>query len=174
MKKIILGSIALSALLVANEAMIKKGNAASDALLQKLGSNLTEQMQKNGPIAAVDFCAKEANKLTEAVSQEHGLSIKRVSDKTRNPDNQATKQEISIMDEYRADIAAKKELKPKLVNNTYYRPLLMAKDACIVCHGDIDSDSPLAKAIGSNYPADKATGYKMGELRALISVTMPQ
>jgi hypothetical protein len=55
-----------------------------------------------------------------------------------------------------------------------YKPLMIKKQVCLKCHGDISKNPKLAQKIATIYPNDKATGYKMGDLRGAIVVTMPK
>lgn len=50
---------------------VQKGESASTALVQKLGSELKAVMQKDGPVEAVNFCSKNAISLTHEVSKAH-------------------------------------------------------------------------------------------------------
>ncbi|MBV5321708.1 MAG: DUF3365 domain-containing protein, partial [Sulfuricurvum sp.] len=50
----------------------------------------------------------------------------------------------------------------------FYKPIVINNEACLKCHGNVEGD--LAKAITAAYPEDKATGYKMGDLRGMIAI----
>jgi hypothetical protein len=58
--------------------------------------------------------------------------------------------------------------------DAYYKPIVINNEACLKCHGGLDVNSPLAKAIKTTYPEDKAIGYKMGDLRGMVVVTFPK
>ncbi len=159
-------------------AAIEKGSKASAALLQKLGGELKAQMQSGGPINALHFCSQNALHLTDEVGRENGVQIKRVSLKNRNPVNRSNAQEQMVLEEWQ-NLLSKGETLPDYTlksspngGYTFYKPIVINNDACLKCHGDIASDSPLGKEIRALYPEDKATGYKMGDLRGMISVTM--
>ena len=51
---------------------------------------------------------------------------------------------------------------------TYFAPLLM-DNVCLKCHGEPGKtmDQEVADAIKEIYPNDKATGYKLGEVRGM-------
>ncbi|MDD2368840.1 MAG: DUF3365 domain-containing protein [Sulfuricurvum sp.] len=158
------------------EQMIQKGTEVSTTLVQKLGNELKTQMQTGGPIAALHFCSQNALSLTDQVAKESGTAIKRVSIQNRNPVNAATFEEKAILNQWQAMLKNSETLPAyqltKLSNGhtVYYKPIVINKDACLKCHGDIAGDSPLAKAIKETYPEDQATGYKMGDLRGMIVV----
>ena len=52
----------------------------------------------------------------------------------------------------------------------FYKPIVINNEACLKCHGNVEGD--LAKVIKATYPEDRATGYKMGDLRGMIAVTI--
>jgi hypothetical protein len=49
------------------------------------------------------------------------------------------------------------------------------QEFCLACHGPADSISAAVKqVIAARYPEDRATDYRLGELRGAISVTVRQ
>ncbi len=171
-----LASAILSAAPLSDDQMIAKGDAVSSALVQKLGGELKTQMQTSGAIAALHFCSANALMLTDQIAKESKTSIRRVSLNSRNPYNTPTKEEAALLNEWAALVKNAQPLPSnKLVNvsdNTtmYYKPIVINNEACLKCHGNVDGE--LAKAIKAAYPEDKAIGYKMGDLRGMIAVTI--
>lgn len=170
----------ISKLLVAapasEEDAISKGAAVSAALLQKLGGEVKTNMQANGPVKTVEFCSLHALEMTDQIARETGTQIKRQSLKNRNPVNAASGEERELLKKWEKMVQSgqslpnhelKKSPDGKMV---YYKPLLINNEACLKCHGDIAEGSPMAQAIHATYPEDKATGYKMGDLRGMIKV----
>jgi hypothetical protein len=169
-----LASTLLIASPLTHEQVSLKGNQLSSALFQKLGGELKSQMQTNGAMSALHFCSQNALTLTEQLAKESKTSIKRVSIKNRNPVNNANKYEIALLNEWdkRAKNAqALPEQKLVTVSDStvmYYKPIIINNEACLKCHGNVEGE--LAKAIKDAYPEDKATGYKMGDLRGMIAI----
>lgn len=189
MKKSLIASALLSAALLANpyessqeeiDAVKTIGQKASASLLQALGGNLKKHLKAGGPMAAFGFCSDNAYALTEEVDATLGkdVSVKRISLKYRNPANAPQGNEKAIMESLQTlkanAVVLPKELVEVVGNGTYkyYKPLLINNEACLKCHGDLDKSSELAKAITERYPEDKATGYKMNDLRGAIVVTV--
>jgi hypothetical protein len=56
----------------------------------------------------------------------------------------------------------------------YYKPLVIKKEVCLKCHGDISANKELSEYMSKTYPKDKATGYKMNDLRGAIVVEIKQ
>ncbi len=180
MKSLFLPIVLTSSLLMATpsaeDQTVEKGASLSAALLQKLGGELKNQMQTSGPLGALRFCSQNALSLTDQIAKESKTSIRRVSTLYRNPFNQPTPQEAALLNEWSALIKAGQPLPPhKLLSSTdktvtYYKPILINNEACLKCHGNVEGE--LAKAIKESYPEDKATGYKMGDLRGMIAIEM--
>lgn len=159
----------------AEDQIIAKGDQVSSALLQKLGGELKAQMQTSGPMGALHFCSQNALSLTEHIAKESNTSIKRVSINNRNPVNQASPREVTLLNEWEKLVKSSQPLPPYTLikeksKTTYYIPLVINNEACLKCHGNVEGD--LAKAIKATYPEDKATGYKMGDLRGMIAVSI--
>jgi hypothetical protein len=158
----------------AEEQAVAKGNETSALLIQKLGGELKAQMQSSGVLGALNFCSQNALNLTAQVAQETKTSIKRLSLKNRNPLNTPTAQETAVLNKWEALAKNGQPLPPyeleKVSDSTtvYYKPILINNEACLKCHGNVEGE--LAKAIRSAYPEDRATGYKMGDLRGMIAV----
>jgi len=189
MKKSVISVLMLSAALFANpyesteeeiDAVKAIGQKASDALLKALGGNLQKHLKAGGPMDAFGFCSDNAYALTGEVAESMGgdVSVKRVSLKYRNPANAPQPDEQAVLASFET-LKANGVVLPQSVVEVagsgtykYYRPLLINKAACLKCHGDLSKDAPLSKAIGERYPDDKATGYRMNDLRGAIVVTV--
>lgn len=154
------------------------GENASTALVQKLGSEVKAVMQKEGPVEAVNFCAKNAISLTHHVSKAHGVKMKRVSLQQRNVANRPAPDEIEIMNGWISAMAKAQQPTAVLAKRStgfmYYKPLVINNEVCLKCHGVVDSSTPLGQALKDFYPNDRATGYKMGDLRGMIGVDISQ
>ncbi len=54
----------------------------------------------------------------------------------------------------------------------YLKPLVL-KQPCLMCHGPVGQiDSEVLEVIRSRYPADRAIGFEVDDLRGAISVTV--
>ena len=192
LQSIALISLSAAILLASPQNMQQKGNKnpelkeikqtaqkSSKLLLKTLGSNMKKNMKAGGPMQALDFCSKEAYNLTEKVNKElpKGVSVKRITLKERNPANLAQKDEAAVLKALvelkNQNIVLPKQLIQKVDANTYkvYKPLVINKKVCLKCHGDIQNKK-LKAEIEKRYPADKATHYKMGDLRGAVVTTI--
>ncbi len=161
-------------------SVIKTGNEASAALLKTLGGSLKKHMQSEGAMGAVKFCSTNAYPLTDSINTELGenVSIKRISLKYRNPANRPTENEAKVLTSLETLKSSGVMLPPYMIEQVdketykYYKPLAINKGVCLKCHGDMSDTPKLAEFIQKNYPEDKAVGYKMGDLRGAIVVTV--
>lgn len=167
----LLASSLLSAQPLAQEQIVQKGNEISGKLLQTLGGELKTHMQNGGALNALHFCSQNALTLTDKVAKESDAKIKRVALLNRNPLNAPSSEEEKIILDWQSMAKMGKVLPTyELKKGVYYKPILINNEACLKCHGNLETDSPLAKAIKETYPEDKATGYKMGDLRGMIVI----
>lgn len=162
------------------DAVIKTGEEVSKALLQTLGGNLKKEMEAGGPMAAAAFCTTKAYTLTESVDNKYGsdIHVKRISLKERNPANKAEGDEKAILESLDNLQKNGAVLPPYMVERVnkdtykFYKPLVINKQVCLKCHGDIGENPKLSQYLADTYPHDKATGYKMGDLRGAVVVTI--
>ena len=159
--------------------IMKIGKKSSRVLMQTLGKNMKKRMKAGGAVEALDFCSKEAYNLTQKVNNglKKGVTVKRISMHFRNPANEPKGNEAKVLEALEklkdANIILPKMVVEKVDANTYkyYKPLVIKKKLCLKCHGDVKNNT-LKEAITKKYPADKATGYKMGDLRGAVVVTI--
>jgi len=161
------------------QEVVKTGKSSTQLLLKTLGKNMKMHMKKGGAMDALNFCTQEASTLTDKVNKElpKGVSVKRISAKVRNVSNATQENELAVLNTFEsmqsANIILPKYLIEKVDSTTYkyYKPLVIKKQVCLKCHGTL-KDTKLKRAIHEKYPLDNAMGYKMGDLRGAIVVTI--
>ncbi|MCX7550344.1 c-type heme family protein [Xanthomarina sp. F2636L] len=142
-----------------------------------LGKNLMGTIQKKGTLAAVEFCNIKAYPLTDSMSVAYNTQIKRVSDKPRNPENQANFKELQHIEAFKKVIAANQEPKPILEETDsevlFYYPIT-TNSMCLQCHGtpNKELDTEAYKTIKALYPKDMAIGYDVNEVRGIWRVNL--
>ncbi|MFD2910225.1 DUF3365 domain-containing protein [Flavobacterium ardleyense] len=138
-----------------------------------LGKNLMGTIQKKGTIEALDFCNIQAMPLTDSMSVNYNASIKRVSDKNRNPSNKANAEELKYIGQFKTQMASKETIKPVIIDKgnkiQFYYPI-ETNTMCLQCHGK-EIKPEVAKQILKLYPKDLAIGYDEGEVRGIWSIT---
>ncbi|MCD4734817.1 MAG: DUF3365 domain-containing protein, partial [Bacteroidales bacterium] len=109
------------------------------------------------------------------------VDLKRVTEKYRNPENKADSIEQRALDYFNDRIAANESLPGNYIQKIYrndsvfyyyYKPLKVA-DICLTCHGDKSNiPAEILGKINTLYPGDNAVGYKSGDFRGLIKVSI--
>jgi len=157
------------------EEYLALGDSISNRAQMVLLSNVGKQIQKNGTVGAVDFCSEKAIFLTDSVSNEFSTKIQRLTDKNRNPQN-AIKSETDkkAWEEFRNNPKNKHLVLQENSSVHYYRSIPIGMPTCLMCHGNKQTDiSPeTMEIIHRKYPQDKATDYKMGNLRGMWKIQL--
>ncbi len=141
-----------------------------------LGKNLMNAINRQGTEKAIEFCSTKAIVLTDSMGTAFVATLKRVSDKPRNPLNKATENETDFINELKEKISKDEKMTPKFTESeskiTGYFPI-ETNAMCLQCHGskDLDIKPNVLKKIVQLYPKDQATGYKENEIRGIFVVT---
>jgi hypothetical protein len=162
--------------------------AATAELVQVAAGELVNRFQKTlktelmNAIAArqasgaIEVCRDVAPIVSDSFSAE-GWTIRRVSDKNRNPENRATLEELAILAGFveNADGPSAFVLIDTLAEDStrifrYYAPIY-TQQLCLSCHGGMQTLSPgVYQAVKKTYPDDKAVGYTIGQVRGMFVV----
>lgn len=141
-----------------------------------LGKNLINAISKQGTENAIEFCSTKAIVITDSMGVALNATIKRVSDKPRNPLNMADEDENAFINELKEKISKGEKLTSKITESNGktlgYFPI-ETNAMCLQCHGskDLDIKPNVLKKIVKLYPKDQATGYKENEIRGIFVVT---
>ena len=153
---------------------------AAGELMTALKAELQAAMQKGGPAAAIDICSSRAQALTAEIPariNRPDVILKRTSMQYRNPANRPTREEERALNQFAARLSKGAALQP-IIEETktalhYYRPML-TEPLCLSCHGDPGRMDPaVLEALRQRYPEDRAVGFAAGDLRGMVSVTVP-
>jgi len=163
-----------------SENQVTGMRATAMEFMKDLKGILINQIQTNGILQAVSVCSDTAQVLTNNFGVEKGVYIKRVSLKNRNVNNAPDDFEKMILNKFAlmqqnnelngeteyAEIVDEGEFKYL----RYVKPILVQAE-CLNCHGSENEIMPEVKQLISQaYPDDKAVGYKIGDLRGVVSL----
>ena len=147
----------------------------------QLKGELKSAMKAGGPMNAVTVCNKTAPVIAKNLSEKYGWDVSRTSLKTRNSNNAPDAWEAKVLQEFESRKAKGEAVKPmkyfEVVESAQGKQFRFMKaiptgKVCLQCHGENLSDELQAK-INEVYPEDKATGYKLGDVRGAFSITQP-
>lgn len=158
------------------EEAVKQAREAAQDGFTRLSGELAKAIADGGPVAAIPICSEKASRLMADVSAERKVSIVRLSDRPRNPKQAAEGADLAAIESFRAAINRGETPQPVTVEidggSTEVRlPITVSQPLCLQCHG---SESEIAaetrNAILAVYPDDKATGYRLNDLRGIWKI----
>lgn len=164
---------------VSENQLVAMRTTAND-FMKELKGVLIQQMQTGGIMQAVSVCSDTAQLLTNKFGVERGVFIKRVSLKNRNKNNFPDDVEKRALNKFELlkqnnELDSETEFAEITTDGNYkylryLKPIILQAE-CLNCHGNQENMMPDVKdLIAQNYPADRATGYKVGDLRGAVSI----
>lgn len=161
-------------------AWIGDARRVSASVPPKLLSVLQEEIARGGPAGAVQVCRDKAPAMARVASEESGWQIRRVSLRNRNPRAVPDAWERAALEDFDRRAAAgvaPAQLERAEVVMVDGKPVqrylraLPTMELCTGCHGSADKLAPgVAARLAELYPQDRATGYRVGEIRGAITL----
>lgn len=182
----------VSALLAATVAAVEPDAAALaqarahadqaiSEMQRQLKLELQTALQQGGGVAAIRVCRERAPIIAAQLNQTLGVTIRRTSERWRNPANAPDTFESGVLKQFAAAAAAApdvNQLRFEEVLNDQGQPRLHVMQAialqgpCVMCHGT-ELREDIRDSLRLLYPADHAIGFSPGELRGAFSVSVP-
>lgn len=162
------------------DALAAEARAISARFADKLKSELVGAMKVDGPVKAIEVCNVAAPAIAADASA-NGWSVSRTSLKTRNPKGAPDAWEKSVLEEFDAAKskgadAAKLEhfevVERSGVRTFRFMKAIPVAEPCLTCHGDAIKE-PVKAKLAELYPGDRATGYKLGDIRGAFTLSKP-
>ena len=158
-----------------------KSAVLADRFQADLQGQLQAAMKAGGPVGAIGVCQQAAPAIAANLSEESGAEVRRIALKERNP-AAAPEGELRDRLEQLAAAPLSADGKPAVMQWTsgsgadarahFMRAIPMKEQPCAACHGTAIAPEVQAR-LAELYPADKATGFKPGDLRGAILVSWP-
>lgn len=166
---------------IIEEAMVW-GDSISKEAQDQLMSNLQKAVAEKGVDGAVEYCNANATAILNEVADNYGISIRRVSNRYRNPADKPNEDELPLLEayEYNAENGIKSEPNLQKIDNgeayLYTKSIVIPSGFCLSCHGDpgADLDQKTLDKIDLLYPNDLAKGHKEGDLRGMWALRIPK
>ena len=126
-----------------------------------------------GPVQAISACQVRAPEIATALSLD-GINLGRTSHRLRNPANSSPEWVSPILEAYISSSADRAPRVVPLPNKRfgYVEPILL-QPLCLTCHGETLAPE-VAASINELYPEDRATGFKVGDLRGVFWIEFPE
>lgn len=162
----------------ARQAYLQESQQIAQTFMQRLGGTLKGQLQTGGPAGAISVCKQIAPALAAEYSQD-GRQVRRVSLRARN-------QELGTPDAWERAVLEnfdrQKTQDPATLETSElvhdadgrwfrYMKAIPTQPMCLQCHGQADDIPAEVKAVlAQEYPEDRATGYRAGDIRGAITI----
>ncbi|CEN51459.1 conserved hypothetical protein [Capnocytophaga canimorsus] len=163
------------------EYYLKLGDSITTKAQSVLLTQVSQQIQKGGFTKAVDFCSEKALPITDSLSLSNKVTLWRITDKNRNPENAIRTTEDknaweALLAKMKEDSQQKHLLSLQEDGLYYYKAIPLGMPTCLACHGSTQNqiDAETQQVIQAKYPQDKAIGYQLGQLRGMWKVKLPQ
>jgi hypothetical protein len=153
-------------------------------VIPKVVNAMQEAIAEKGVAGAIPVCKEQAPALIKEKRKETGWDIRRVSLKPRNAER-GTPDLWEVRQLADFNIRAANGEKPETMEKSEivsidgkpvfrYMKALPVADACLKCHGPVESlDAGLKAKLAESYPHDLALGYAKGEIRGALTVKRP-
>ena len=120
------------------------------------------------------------NQIARILRKKEDFYIRQVSDRYRNVNDKPNQYELNVINYFKTHKNVNEFYKLNSKNssfkekNIYYAKPLYIEKSCLKCHGNPKTDVPprLYKKLTALY-GNRAFGYKIGELRGIISIDVP-
>ena len=155
---------------VPDSVYMKQGDQLISMTFDTLRNSLLAAIGEKGFPYAISFCNEKAYPLTTLYAAD-SITIRRASDRFRNPENQPDSLEAEVL-----KLFASQGPSPKLIrtaNEVHYIKPIMMQGMCLNCHGNpTEHIKPeTLTSIHEKYPQDKAIHYAENELRGIWHLT---
>lgn len=186
MKKLVVTLLAAGSLILAQQR--DPSNGRVDFVKQEgqrivaeasatLASNLLQAATQGGFSNALAVCSVHAIPITEEISASHRVVLRRVALRTRNKQNVPDEIERRFLNQF---IEAAAEGQPPAFEVhagpdevRFFAPIVLNNVLCLNCHGEPGTQvqPETLGTIRKLYPKDEATGYKLGDIRGMWSIS---
>lgn len=164
---------------------LKQRADASRATVKEFGKTLKGKMQQamkaGGPLNAIKVCNADAPGIATDMSNKKGWKVGRTSLKLRSAANAPDDWETKVLNDFekrKAEGADPKKLEHYEVTTENgkkvfrYMKAIPTGKVCTKCHGQ-DIDPAVKAKLKELYPDDKATGFKVGDIRGAFTISQP-
>lgn len=156
--------------------MIQRGDLLIVSMQTALLSELRRELDAGSPATALTACHIDATGVAYRIARDQGVAAGRTSARLRNPTNAPRP--------WAAPIVARYVDRPATGINGFVVDLgdrvgllrpIVEQSTCAPCHGpESKVDKRVRARLPDSYPADRALGFKDGDLRGWFWVEIPK
>ena len=165
----------------AKDANVAEAKSIIKEFFGKLKGELQTAMKAGGPANAIKVCQVQAPAIAHEMSEKSGWQVKRTSLKLRNPANAPDAWELKVLNKFEERKAAGEDPAKIAYAETveqdgkkYFRFMkaIPTAELCLNCHGS-ELKPEVVESLDKHYVADKARGFKVGDLRGAFTLSKP-
>ena len=161
------------------EAALEAARQTVQRFKDRLKGELASAIRSEGAANAISLCQTTAPDISTELSDNSGFEVLRTALRLRNPENAPGPWELEVLRSFQEQAAAGADpdkleqygevVTPEGDRLWRYMRGITTGEVCLSCHGsDIKAD--VKAELVRYYPDDKATGFKLGELRGAFSL----
>lgn len=164
---------------VADSSLHNAAREIAAATFVQLADALGNSMAFGGVQGAVDLCRLQALPLTDSVAINYGVKVQRIAVRYRNPVNAADESEAQIFADWEKQLEAGNDPSAILLkegdSRIWYGAIRIGNPLCLSCHGKPGRDIKTEdyQFIRESYPQDKATNFRLGDIRGAWKISFP-
>lgn len=162
-------------------ANVDEAKGIIKAFFGQLKGELEASMKQGGPVNAIQTCQLKAPSIAHEMSVKSGWKVGRTSLKLRNPANAPDAWELAVLQSFEERKSAGEDpqsiAKAEVVEQNgksvfRFMKAIPTAELCLNCHGS-ELKPEVAAALDAHYVADKARGYKLGDIRGAFTLSKP-
>jgi len=164
-----------------NNANVAEAKTIIKAFFEQLKGELGASMKAGGPVEAIKTCQLKAPSIASELSEKSGWKVGRTSLKLRNPSNAPDAWELVVLDKFEErkgagedpqKIAYAEVVEQNGKSTFRFMKAIPTAELCLNCHGS-ELKPEVVEALDTHYVADKARGYKLGDIRGAFTLSKP-
>ncbi len=169
-----------STLVVDESTRVERAREAVTLLAERFRTEIAASLKEYGVAGSISVCQSLSPDLATQAADASGFEITRTSQRLRNPESAPDAWEAKVLQSFHmrvltgSDVSkleyAETVVSPEGDKVFRYMKAIPVAEPCLACHGGElrpDVKAEIARA----YPEDKATGYRLGDLRGAFSLT---
>jgi hypothetical protein len=163
------------------EPRAEQSRAAVKEFMLSLKGALKQAMAEGGAVNAIAVCKDKAPAIADDISTRNGWRIARTSLKVRNPANAPDDWERKVLAGFDRRNAEGESVETmeyyEVVEESggevfRYMKAIPTAHLCLECHGE-NLDGAVDAKLQQLYPADRARGFKAGDIRGAFTISRP-
>ena len=165
----------------AQDANVVEAKSIIKEFFGSLKGELQTAMKAGGPTNAIQVCQVQAPAIAHRMSAKTGWQVGRTSLKLRNPANTPDAWELKVLKQFEgrkasgedpAKIAYAETVDRNGKKMFRFMKAIPTAELCLNCHGS-ELKPEVVESLDKHYTADKARGYKVGDIRGAFTLSKP-